>query len=143
MGIRRIDELTAYTPGVTVTEGAAGAQLFIRGVGSGLNKGFEESVATYIDGVYYGRGRSSRNGMVDMERVEILKGPQGILFGKNTIAGVMNLSTRNPGPEWEGYVQLGYEFETEEQSFEAAVGGPSPIPSVPGWQFVMRTWKAG
>ena len=90
----------------------------------GLNKGFEESVATYIDGVYYGRGRSSRNGMVDMERVEILKGPQGILFGKNTIAGVMNLSTRNPGPEWEGYVQLGYEFETEEQSFEAAVGGP-------------------
>lgn len=124
MGIRRIDELTAYTPGVTVTEGAAGAQLFIRGVGSGLNKGFEESVATYIDGVYYGRGRSSRNGMVDMERVEILKGPQGILFGKNTIAGVMNLTTRNPGPEWEGYVQVGYEFETQEQSYEAAIGGP-------------------
>lgn len=124
MGIRRMDDLTAYTPGVTVTEGAAGAQLFIRGVGSGLNKGFEESVATYIDGVYYGRGRSSRNGMVDMERAEILKGPQGILFGKNTIAGVMNLSTRNPGYEPEGYVQLGYEFETEEQSFEAAYGGP-------------------
>lgn len=124
MGIRRMDDLTAYTPGVTVTEGAAGAQLFIRGVGSGLNKGFEESVATYIDGVYYGRGRSSRNGMVDMERVEILKGPQGILFGKNTIAGVMNLTTRNPGTEWEGYAQLGYEFETEEQSYEAAWGGP-------------------
>lgn len=124
MNVKRLDELTAYTPGVTVIEGNSGAQLFIRGVGSGLNKGFEESVGTYIDGVYFGRGRSSRNAMFDLDRAEILKGPQGILFGKNTIAGAINMTTKNPGDELEGYVKAGYEFSDDEQVYEAAYGGP-------------------
>ncbi len=124
MNIMTIDELTLYTPSVTVAEGAAGAQLFIRGVGSGLNKGFEQSVGTYVDGIYFGRGRSTRVGMLDLERAEVLKGPQGVLFGKNTIAGAFNLTTRNPGQELEGYAQGSYEFETEQQVYEAAVGGP-------------------
>ncbi len=124
MNISSIDELTLYTPSVTVTEGAAGAQLFIRGVGSGLNKGFEQSVGTYVDNIYFGRGRSTRVGMLDLERAEVLKGPQGVLFGKNTIAGAFNLTTRNPGQEFEGYAQAGYEFETDKQFYEAAAGGP-------------------
>lgn len=124
MAIQRIDDLTLYTPSVTVTEGAAGAQLFIRGVGSGINKGFEQSVGTYIDGIYFGRGRSTRVGMLDLERAEVLKGPQGVLFGKNTIAGAFNLTTRNPGDEVEAYAQASYEFETEQQTYEGAIGGP-------------------
>ncbi|MFV8816140.1 TonB-dependent receptor [Haliea sp. E17] len=136
MGIESIEELTLYTPGVTVTEGASGAQLFIRGVGSGLNKGFEQSVGTYVDGIYFGRGRSTRVGMFDMERAEILKGPQGVLFGKNTIAGAFNLTTRNPGQEAEGYAQASYEFETEEQSYEGAYGGP--VTDTLGLRFAAR-----
>ncbi len=123
MGIGRLDELTAYTPGVSITEGPAGSSLFIRGVGSGLNKGFEQSVGTFIDGLYYGRDRSSRNGMFDMERVEVLKGPQGILFGKNTIAGAISMTTKGPTIEPEGYVKVGYEFELDEKTAEAAYGG--------------------
>lgn len=123
MGIGRLDDLTAYTPGVSNTEASTGSFLYIRGIGSAGNKGFEQSVGTYVDGIYYGRDRSSRNGMFDLERVEILKGPQGILFGKNTIAGAITMTTRGPGAEPEGYVKLGYEFETNEKVMEAAYGG--------------------
>jgi outer membrane receptor protein involved in Fe transport len=124
MGIARLDELSLYTPSLTITEGPSDSFIFIRGVGSGFNKGFEQSVGTYIDGVYFGRGRSARNGMVDMERVEVLKGPQGILFGKNTIAGAINLTTRNPAEELEGYIEASYEFEETNQAIvEGAVGG--------------------
>lgn len=123
MGIGRLEELTAYTPGVSNTEAATGAFLYIRGVGSGGNKGFEQSVGTYIDGIYYGRDRSSRNGMFDLQMVEILKGPQGILFGKNTIAGAITMTTRGPTVDPEGYVKLSYEAETKEQVIEAAYGG--------------------
>lgn len=124
MGIMRMDDLTQSVPSVTVADGTGDDQLFIRGIGSGINKGFEQSVGTYIDGVYYGRGRSIRTGLMDLERVEVLKGPQGILFGKNTIAGALNITTRNPRPEFEGYVNLAYEFEHEEKVAEAAVSGP-------------------
>lgn len=124
MGIKRLDEMSAYTPGLTITEGPADSFIFIRGIGSGFNKGFEQSVGTYVDGVYFGRGRSSRNGMVDMERAEVLKGPQGILFGKNTIAGAINLTTRGPSQEPEGYIEASYEFEeTDEKVIEGAYGG--------------------
>lgn len=123
-GLTRLDDLMVYTPSLTVVEGPADSFIFIRGIGSGFNKGFEQSVGTYVDGIYFGRGRSSRNGMVDMERVEVLKGPQGILFGKNTIAGAINLTTRNPSQEAEGYIQISNEFEeTDETSIEAAYGG--------------------
>ncbi|GAB3287549.1 TonB-dependent receptor [Parahaliea aestuarii] len=124
LGIKRLDDLTMYTPTVMVTEGTGEDQIFIRGVGSGVNKGFEQSVGMFIDGLYYGRGRSSKAGFLDLERVEILKGPQGILFGKNTIAGAMNITTRNPGLEAEGFVNATYEIETNEKTVEAAYGGP-------------------
>ena len=124
LGLKRLDDLTNYAPTVTVTEGTGEDQIFIRGIGSGVNRGFEQSVGLYIDGLYYGRGRSSKMGFLDLERVEVLKGPQGILFGKNTIAGAMSITSKNPGPEAEGYIDANYEFETEEKTVEAAYGGP-------------------
>ena len=86
MGITDLEELTQYIPNVTINTGAGTPNLFIRGVGSGTNAGFEQSVGLYIDGVYSGRGAlATVPTSMDLERVEILKGPQGILFGKNTI----------------------------------------------------------
>lgn len=123
LGIGRLDELTAYTPGVVNAEASSGAVLYIRGIGSGGNKGFEQSVGTYIDGIYYGRDRSSRNGMFDLQMVEVLKGPQSILFGKNTIAGAINMTSRNPTNESDGYVKLSYEYATKEKVAEAVYGG--------------------
>jgi iron complex outermembrane receptor protein len=122
--IMSLEQLTEYMPNVVITDTTAGEQLFIRGLGSGANEGFEQSVGTYVDGVYYGRGRSAKTGFLDLARVEVLKGPQGVLFGKNTIAGAINITTRNPTDEFEAGVKLGYEIEHEEKILEASISGP-------------------
>jgi len=124
LGIERMDDLSNYIPTVTISQGAGENAIFIRGIGSGVNKGFEQSVGLFIDGVYYGRGRSVEADLLDVARVEVLKGPQGILFGKNTIAGAISVTTVNPGPEASGHVAASYEFEDDSTSIEGAYGGP-------------------
>ncbi len=120
-----LQDLTDVVPNVFVAEGGAADNLFIRGIGSGPNLGFEQSVGTFVDGVYFGRGRHSRAQFMDLERVEVLKGPQSILFGNSTIAGAFNITTRRPDmEEWGGFVSALYESEVEGREIEAAFGGP-------------------
>ena len=95
-GLTKMEDLSAYMPNVHVAEASGGTNLFIRGIGSGVNYGFEQSVGTFVDGTYFGRGRSARGKFLDLERVEVLKGPQSTLFGKNTIAGAINITTAQP-----------------------------------------------
>ena len=61
---------------------------------------------------------------MDLERVEILKGPQGILFGKNTVAGAISITTAKPTDEFEGMVEALYEHDQGEQQYSAVVSGP-------------------
>ena len=124
LSIDSLEELSGILPNVTIAENATQDSVTVRAIGSGANQGFEQSVGTFIDGVYFGRGRSSRSPFLDIERVEILKGPQGILFGKNTIAGALNISTRRPTEEFEGYIQGEY-FEGDESfGVTGVVSGP-------------------
>ncbi|MCX2982935.1 TonB-dependent receptor [Halieaceae bacterium IMCC14734] len=125
IGITGLEELTQYIPNVTINNGAGTPNLFIRGVGSGTNAGFEQSVGMYIDGVYAGRGLlASVPTTMDLERVEILKGPQGILFGKNTVAGAVNITTAKPTDEFEGMVEALYEPDHGEQQYNLVLSGP-------------------
>lgn len=123
-GIGSLEELAVFMPNVHISESMGGDQLFIRGVGSGENYGFEQSVGTFIDGIYFGRGQSSRSTFLDVERVEILKGPQSTLFGKNTVAGAINITNAKPTNEFEARVEFTVEPEFDAWSVTGTVSGP-------------------
>lgn len=123
-GILRMDDLKAYVPNLQVTETGIANNIYIRGIGSGLNQGFEQSVSTYADGIYRGRGHQSRMPFLDLARVEVLRGPQPTLFGKNAVAGAVNLVSAQPTKEFEGHVRGWYDTELHEQIGEAVVSGP-------------------
>lgn len=122
--ITNLEELSFYMPNVTVSKSGADDNLFIRGIGSGVNLGFERSVGTFVDGIYLGRGKQSRSAFLDVARVEVLKGPQGVLFGKSTIGGAINITTALPTDEFSGYVDTVYEPDANEIDGRFAVSGP-------------------
>src|SRR5210317_2251592 len=124
VGITNLEELTLFIPNVNISQGQAQPNLFIRGVGSGTNAGFEQSVGMYIDGVYSGRGALAAVPLtLDLQRVEVLKGPQGILFGKNTIGGAINIITNKPSFETEAMIDALYSDDQNEQIYTVVLNG--------------------
>ncbi|MGI9363111.1 MAG: TonB-dependent receptor plug domain-containing protein, partial [Parasphingorhabdus sp.] len=122
-----LEKIAASTPNFTIARASngAGAQLTMRGIGSSATSiGIEQSVAIVVDSVYYGQGRVINEGFFDLERVEVLKGPQSLFFGKNATAGVISLTTANPGPDPEFIGRVGYEFAGEKAYAEAIVSQP-------------------
>ncbi|WP_164549812.1 TonB-dependent receptor [Altericroceibacterium xinjiangense] len=94
--INSLTEAQARLPNVNIAE-APSPVINIRGVGSGNNWGFQQAVGTFVDGIYRGRAVAVRSAFFDVERLEVLKGPQTTFFGANTIAGALNITTRKPG----------------------------------------------
>ncbi|WP_372865200.1 TonB-dependent receptor plug domain-containing protein, partial [Spongiibacter sp.] len=103
-GLSKIEDLQAYVPNFTMSESGIGTDIYIRGIGSGENQGFEQSVGMYVDGIAYGRAQLARAPFLDLSRVEVLRGPQNILLGKNSIAGAISIQTANPTEDAEGNV---------------------------------------
>ncbi|HEV8694661.1 MAG TPA: TonB-dependent receptor [Lysobacter sp.] len=101
-GVRDIKDMQMLVPGLTVTstQNEAITTARIRGIGTvGDNAGLESSVGVVIDGVYRPRNSVGFGDLGELERIEVLKGPQGTVFGKNTSAGVINVITRRPNYE--------------------------------------------
>jgi iron complex outermembrane receptor protein len=88
-GVKELRDLSEYIPNVYIDQGAdISAQIRIRGVGAGEdNIGFDSRVGVYLDGVYLGQSAALNQDLVDLDHIEVLRGPQGTLFGKNTIMG--------------------------------------------------------
>ena len=110
-GITDMFDLQQTAPGLIVDQSqtATTANFSIRGVGtSSQNFGLEPSVGLYVDGVYRARQGSMINELVDVARVEILRGPQGTLFGRNTSSGAVLLNTVAPDHEADGYLDVSY-----------------------------------
>lgn len=108
--IRDLSELQQIAPSLVFNNstGATQSILTIRGIGTaGQNAGLEQSVGVFIDNVYRGRPGAALGDFVDIESVEVLRGPQGTLFGRNTSAGVISVRTRAPEQEFGGHLSVG------------------------------------
>jgi len=111
-------------PGVNVSYNVR-ATVAIRGISSGFNSSFDQSVPLFLDNVYFGKSVMSQIGLFDLERVEVLRGPQAIFFGKNAVAGAFSVVTRRPGHEFSADLSASYDFEAQEQIYRGGVTLPA------------------
>jgi len=123
-GIVDLQGLSEYIPNFSINETGISTTITVRGISSGINPGFEQSVGMYNDGIFYGRDKLARLPMIDMERVEVLRGPQGILFGKNSIAGAVSQITAKPTDHLEGSITALSGWNDGEQDLRMMLSGP-------------------
>jgi len=127
--VNSLMDLQAITPSLmTPSTGSPGqgASFRLRGFGSPpFQLGIEPAVATFVDGVYRSRSGIAVNDLVDIDRVEVLKGPQGTLFGKNTTAGVVHVITNRPDLEnTEGFIEANYEVDYSQTRLKGMINTP-------------------
>jgi len=124
LGITDTTSLTAAVPGLDFSRQANAATPFIRGVGATSSLiGNEASVATYIDGVYIAAPQAALFSLNNISQIEVLKGPQGTLFGRNATGGVLQVFTREPTQETQIDAQAGYgNYRTSTASLYATTG---------------------
>ena len=124
--INSAEQLIQAAPSLTFRKGNTNkdSALTVRGVGTiSFASGVEPSVSTVVDGVVYARSGQATADFLDLERIEILRGPQGTLFGKNASAGVISMITRAPSQEKKGYLDASY-YEGNEYRLRGSVSRP-------------------
>ncbi|UPT63587.1 MAG: TonB-dependent receptor plug domain-containing protein [Hyphomonadaceae bacterium JAD_PAG50586_4] len=128
-GVQDLRDVTQVAPSLTIGTGqsnSSGTLVSIRGIGTGSdNPGFEGAVGIFIDGVYRARAGAALADLPELERVEILRGPQGTLFGRNTSAGAISVITAGPDFDPGMYIEALFGIEDlEETGLRAGVNVP-------------------
>ncbi|MBW8815324.1 MAG: TonB-dependent receptor [Caulobacterales bacterium] len=144
-GARSVTDISLLTPGLNAATGGSEATTVvrIRGIGTSAdNPGLEDAVGIYIDGVYRPRNSVGFNNLGELAEVEVLKGPQGTLFGKNTVAGVVQITTKRPE------FHFGGQAEAEVQTYSGwriagSVTGPLAGDVLAGRLFVSDAQRGG
>lgn len=140
IGANNLQDVAAYIPNLKFSSDTdpALAQINIRGFGTNpLNAAFENSVGFVQDEVFYGRPGYFSEAVFDIARVEVLRGPQGTLFGKNTVAGVFNVSSAGPTESFAGDIRIS-RSDTDEERIEVGVGGP--LGERAGWRLAALSY---
>jgi iron complex outermembrane receptor protein len=123
--LRSVADIAATVPGLNVNSDSVGrAFVSIRGIGTALQAGVQPGVGVFQDGVYAPQTSYVNNPTLDIQRIEVLRGPQGTLYGKNTLGGAINIITRPPSETFEGKVYGTYTDEDGGQEFGGRIGGP-------------------
>jgi iron complex outermembrane receptor protein len=126
--IQNVGEALTFAPNVSRASGPSTGDdgfFFFRGLGQVDNSAnVEPGVGVYVDDVYLGRVQGASFDVIDVDRIEILRGPQGTLFGRNTIGGAVSVHTRDPGEEFAGSVRL---IGGDRNRFDALLGLEVPI----------------
>ena len=129
LNLNNLSTITAQIPTVNYRANASNkdSALFIRGVGTiSTSPGVEPTVSTVLDGVVTGRPGQATLDLVEVDRIEVLRGPQGTLFGKNSSAGVINIVTRAPAKGLAGYADLSY-YQGHESRVRLGVSGGGDV----------------
>lgn len=126
--ITTVVSLAEMNPSIHVEATGRNTSYYIRGTGSGENQSFDQSVGTFIDDIYHGRSRGSSASFLDLDHVEILKGPQTTFFGNNAIAGAFNIVTHKPGNELEGWARGLISPTSGENGGQYALEGAVTVP---------------
>jgi iron complex outermembrane receptor protein len=127
LGLRDLTDIAAQTPSLSVAApfGSSGNQNFtLRGVGlNDFSEHNESPVAAYQDGVYQATIAGINAALFDVDRIEVLRGPQGTLYGRNSTGGLVQFFSKQPTASWDGFAKFDYGSYSQKR-FEGAIGGP-------------------
>lgn len=127
-GISDFRSLSSALPTLKTSEATSGAggSIYIRGVGTtgGISAGLDQGVSINVDGVQFSRGSILRLGLYDAAQIQVLRGPQALFFGKNSPAGIISITTADPGDRFELSGQGSYEFTAREWIGQVAASAP-------------------
>lgn len=137
--------LQGAVPNLNIVQGRGSSNatnIYIRGIGQpDALQTFDPAVGVYVDDVYYSRIRGTQLDLLDLERVEVLRGPQGTLYGKNTIGGALKVVTRKPGQTFQGGLSAAY-GSYDQFEVKASASGPVSDTLAAGFA-VMRSKRDG
>lgn len=122
-----LESVADLTPGLVISDSSSGSggTIAMRGMSTGTgNTSFDQTVSIVFDGIALNHSYVLRVSQLDMQQVEVLKGPQALFFGKNSPGGVMYFQTADPGDEFEASIRVGHEFEADELVISAVISGP-------------------
>ncbi|MGH6649499.1 MAG: TonB-dependent receptor [Sphingopyxis sp.] len=124
-GFNSVREAAVLSPGLNInSDGTGRAFVSIRGVGVTLVQSVQPGVGLFIDGIYQPNTAYLNNPLLDVERIEVLRGPQGTLYGKNTMGGAINVITRQPGNDFEMRANGSYAGPDNSWMVSGSVSGP-------------------
>ena len=123
-GLQNVEDVAALVPNLQLQDNGVLARFSMRGINlNSLSDASESPIAIYNDGVYLGSSSNFRASLFDLERIEVIRGPQGTLYGRNATGGLLNFISKEPTDEFEGFASIQY-GRFNELIAEGAVGGP-------------------
>ena len=127
LNLNTLDQLANFTPGLLVAEAAvsSGGSISLRGVGSGSSNYLtDQAVSINVDGMQVGSFHVRKNAQIDLQQIEVLRGPQALFFGKNSPGGVIAFKSKDPGQEREAGFTVGYETESQDKFYRVLYSAP-------------------